>query len=210
MCKTVLHWVFEHILQHVLSGSVSRIFARHLLEVYLFWRNHSMDLDCGSKNGCFKSLPTVSLLRHRDFSDVSARLKVFSWKVVSRFGLARWGEKMWDRNGISDWFWLPTLGKNMPVFVFFPIFALDSPQIWTHHAVVLLFEVQWVAQARSQIMTRSVNMVHSIVVFESFEIVFQSLWHITCSMPCCLKTWLTFVFMCLCMHEELLNVQCIY
>ena len=55
---------------------------------------------------------------------------------------------------------------------FFPIFALDSPQIWTHHAVMLLFEVQWVAQARSQIMTRSVNMVHSIVVFESFESVF--------------------------------------
>lgn len=82
------------------------------------------------------------------------------------------GEKMWDRNDISDWFWLPTLGKNMPVFVFFPIFALDSPQIWTHHAVMLLFEVQWVAQARSQIMTRSVNMVHSIVVFESCESVF--------------------------------------
>lgn len=37
---------------------------------------------------------------------------------------------------------------------------------------MLLFEVQWVAQARSQIMTRSVNMVHSIVVFESCEGVF--------------------------------------
>ena len=31
---------------------------------------------------------------------------------------------------------------------------------------MLLLGVQWVAQARSRIMTRSVNMVHSIVVFE--------------------------------------------
>ena len=52
-----------------------------------------MHIDCGSKNGCFKSLPMVSLLRHRDVSDVSARLKVFSCKAVSRFGLARWGER---------------------------------------------------------------------------------------------------------------------
>lgn len=167
-----------------------------------------MDFGCGSKNGCFKSLQMVSLWGN-EISQI--------FRPGSRCSVERWWADLGSRGAGGDvrskwYFWLilttNSWGKK-GVWCFFPILALFHHRFLDKLCSDVIFEVQLVAQARSQIMTRSVKMrttkkhgaFNTVVVLRVLKLFFQSLWHKTCSMLCCLKTWLTFVFMCICcMH----------